>query len=125
MPNPLNSVLNLIAATILADKRVYAAEVEAFIKETSKLDLVRQLEPNISEAKLLAWYDMNKAAVEANLKGPYFKNWLYSLLDQISELNGKDEILEVMNKIARADDNVHVSERALIRLAKRYWDKAA
>ena len=68
---------------------------------------------------------MNKDAVEANLKGPYFKNWLYSLLDQISKLNGKDQILEVMNKIARADDNVHVSERALIRLAERYWDKAA
>jgi uncharacterized tellurite resistance protein B-like protein len=125
MPNPLNSILNLIAATILADKRVYASEVEAFITETSKLALVKQLEPNISEAKLLAWYEMNKDAVEANLKGPYFKNWLYSLLDQISKLNGKDQILEVMNKIARADDNVHVSERALIRLAERYWDKAA
>jgi len=125
MPNPLNSVLNLIAATILADKRVYACEVEAFIKETNKLDLVRQLEPNISEAKLLAWYEMNKDAIEANLKSPYFKNWLYSLLDQISELTGKESILGVMQKIAYADDDVHVSERALIKLAERYWETAA
>ena len=55
MPNPLNSVLNLIAATIFADKRVYASEVEVFIKQTSQLDLIKRLEPKISEAKLLAW----------------------------------------------------------------------
>jgi len=31
MPNPLDSVLNLIAATILADKRVYGSEAAVLV----------------------------------------------------------------------------------------------
>lgn len=121
MPNPLNSVLNLIAATILADKRVYASEVEMFIKEASALKLVRQLEPKMSEARLLSWYELNKDAIEENLKAPYFKDWYYKILKQISELPEKKSILEVMRKISKADNEIHVSERALITLAERYW----
>ena len=121
MPNPLDSVLNLIAATILADKRVYASEVEVFIKQSSRLKLIRRLDPKISEAKLLSWYELNKDSINDRLSTPYFKDWFYATLDQIAELPDKQTILEVMRKISAADDDVHVSERALITLAERYW----
>ena len=125
MPNPLNSVLNLIAAAIMADKRVFASEVEVFVKEASQLEIVQRLDPVMSEAKLLEWYELYKDAIEANLKTPYFKDWYYSLLKQISALPDKEQMLEVMRKISAADDEIHVSERALVRLAERYWDMAA
>ena len=121
MPNPLDSVLNLIAATILADKRVYASEVEVFIKQSSRLKLIRRLDPKISEAKLLSWYELNKDSINDRLSTPYFKDWFYATLDKIAELPDKQTILEVMRKISAADDDVHVSERALITLAERYW----
>ena len=121
MPNPLDSVLNLIAATILADKRVYASEVEVFIKQSSRLKLIRRLDPKISEAKLLSWYELNKDSINDRLSTPYFKDWFYATLDQIAELPDKQTILDVMRKISAADDDVHVSERALITLAERYW----
>ena len=125
MPNPLNSVLNLIAAAIMADKRVFAREVEVFVQEASQLEIVQRLDPEMSEAKLLKWYELYKDAIEANLKTPYFKDWYYSLLEQISALPDKEQMLEVMRKISAADDEIHVSERALVRLAERYWDMAA
>ena len=125
MPNPLNSVLNLIAATILADKRVFASEVEVFIREASRLELVKRLDPKMSEAKLLSWYELYKDAIEANLKTPYFKDWYYSLLEQISALPDKEHMLDVMRHISAADNEIHVSERALVALAERYWDMAA
>ena len=125
MANPLNSALNLIAATILADKRVFACEVEVFIKEASKLELVRNLDPAMSETKLLEWYELYKEAIEANLNTPYFKDWYYSLLEDVSSLQDKETLLEVMRKISEADDEVHVSEQALIKLAERYWGMAA
>lgn len=124
MPNPLNSVLNLIAATILADKRIYACEVETFLREASSLNLIKELEPEISETKLLKWYELNKDAIESNLSTPYFKDWLYSILNQLSTVPQKESILAVMKKIAKADDEVHISERALISLTERYWAKA-
>ena len=125
MPNPLNSALNLVAATILADKRVFACEVEVFIQEASKLELVRRLDPAMSETKLLNWYEFYKEAIQANLNTPYFKDWYYSLLEDVSSLQDKETLLEVMKKISAADDEVHVSEQALIKLAERYWGMAA
>lgn len=125
MPNPLNSVLNLIAATILADKRVFASEVEVFIQQASRLEIVQRLDPKISEAKLLAWYELYKEAIESNLRTPYFKDWYYGLLEQISSLQDKEKLLDVMRNISAADGEVHVSERALIILAERYWGIAA
>lgn len=125
MPNPLNSVLNLIAATILADKRIYASEVETFLRETNTLGLIRELDPNITEMQLLQWYEFNKDAIESNLSTPYFKDWLYSILEQLSSVEHKETILSVMKKIAKADNEVHVSEQALITLTERYWDRAA
>jgi len=92
MSNPLDSVLNLIAATILADKRVYASEVDVFIKQSSRLKLIRRLDPKISEAKLLSWYELNKDSINDRLSTPYFKDWFYATLDQIAELPDKQSV---------------------------------
>jgi len=73
------------------------------------------------EAKLLSWYELNKDSINDRLSTPYFKDWFYATLDEIAELPDKQTILEVMRKISAADDDVHVSERALITLAERYW----
>jgi len=119
--NELKDILSLIAATIFADKHVYASEIDEFIKSTGKLKIIRSLEPNISEAKLLAWYEMNKKDVRANITTPYFKDWFYAILDRLKDVPNKETILETMHKISLADGNIHVSERALITLAERHW----
>lgn len=121
MPNPLSGLLHLIAATILADKRFYASDGDTFIKEARAMILVRQLEPKLSEARLLSWFELNKGAVQENLKAPYFKDWYYNLLKQLSDVPDKKSILDVMHKISSTDDKVHESGRALIILAERYW----
>ena len=120
----VDNTLRLIVATIFADKRVYASEVETFLKSCLKLDFLQQLSPKMSEAKLLNWYEMNKDAVCENLASPYFKDWFYDILDQISDVPEKKAILNVMHNISKADGEVHVSERALMVLAKRHWQMA-
>ena len=125
MKTELSNILNLIAVTILADKRIYASEIETFIKATSQLDAVKSLEPKISEARLLSWYELNKADIQEKIATPYFKDWFYKLLDQLAHIPEKKPILDVMKSIAEADGEVHVSERALMTLAERYWRAAA
>lgn len=121
MRSDLKDVLSLIAATIFADKHVYASEIDEFMKSTSKLKIVRSLEPKISEAKLLAWYEMNKEEVRDYLATPYFKDWFYGILDRLKDIPNKETIIETMHKISIADGSIHVSERALITLAERHW----
>jgi len=117
----LNNILSLIAATIFADKRIYVSEVETFMTSTSKLQVARHLDPKLSEARLLAWYEMNKDNIREKITTPYFKDWYYDLLERLKDVPGKTSILDVMRKISKADNEVHVSERALITLAERYW----
>lgn len=116
-----NNILSLIAATIFADKRVYASEVEVFCKATANLKVLQQTTSKLSEAKILIWYEMNKDDIRQKITTPYFKDWFYDLLDQLSDVQDKKSILNIMQKISLADGDVHVSERALMALAKRYW----
>ena len=116
-----NDILSLIAATIFADKRIYASEVETFLSASSKLKVLQDSKPALSEARLLAWYELNKDDIRQKITTPYFKDWFYHLLEQLSDVDDKQSILDVMHDISRADGSVHVSERALITLAKRFW----
>jgi len=124
MKSDLKDILSLIAATVFADKRVFASEIDVFIKATSKLKIVNHLAPKISEAKLLAWYEMNKDEIRQKLETPYFNDWLYDVLERLKDLPDKSEILETMRKISIADGDIHVSERALMALSERYWHAA-
>ena len=121
MKNDVNNILTLISAAIFADKRVYASEVETFLRSTRSLEVLRQLEPHLSEAKLLSWYEMNKGDVQENLATPYFKDWFYELLGELSHIPEKQSVIEAMREISEADGEIHVSERALIVLAERHW----
>jgi uncharacterized tellurite resistance protein B-like protein len=115
-------VLSLIAVTIFADQRIYDSEIQVFAKFSAKLKILKNAK--LTEAKILAWYETNKDNILQKVKTPYFKSWFYDLLDQLSDIEEKDSIIDIMQKISRADGSVHVSERALFTLAKRYWGLA-
>ena len=121
MSDDIDNLLSLIAATIFADKRIYASEIEAFIDTTASLNLTQRLDPKMSESKLMFWYENNKTEIQDKLSTPYFKDWFYGLLDKLKDVPGKETVLDVMRKIASADGEVHVSERALVTLTERYW----
>lgn len=116
-----HNILNLISATIFADKRVHESEVKAFLNSTRNLKPLRQRVPNLSEAKLLSWYELNKDEVRNRLSTPYFKDWFYELLEALSSISDKASIVEAMRRVSEADGEIHVSERALIVLAERHW----
>ena len=116
-----NDVLSLIAATIFADKRVYDSEVETFLTASSKLKILKDAKPKLSKSHLRKWYESNKDDIRGKITTPYFKDWLYQLLENLSEVPDKQPILDVMHDISLADGSVHVSERTLITLAKRFW----
>jgi len=121
MKNELKDILSLIAATVLADKRILTSELDVFMTSTRQLDIVNQLEPTISEAKLKAWFERNKNDISQKLATPYFKDWLYEVLDRLKDVPNKAPILKVMQEISIADQDVHVSERTLIALSESYW----
>lgn len=120
--NELDDLLSLFAAAIIADKRVFAQEVDVFLKATSTLKIALDIQPNLSEARILSWYEMNKDAIREEIAGPYFRSWLYDRLDRLAHIKGKQGILDILNKISLADGELHSSESALMSLTAHRWE---
>jgi uncharacterized tellurite resistance protein B-like protein len=121
MKPELNDILSLLAATIFADKRVYSSEIRAFIETASGLSSVKELDPKVSEAKLLVWYEMHKESVSQNLEPSNFQEWFQNVANRLRGVPDKKSLLEAMQIISSADGEVHVSERALIVLLEKCW----
>ena len=117
----IEDLLCLLMAVIVADKRVYAEEIQTFLKEAGKLQKTLDIEPHWSEPKILMWYELNKTAVKEQALGPNLEPWLYERVNRLAGIENKAAILEAMRQIAIADGELHVSERALIVLTARQW----
>lgn len=118
----LNDLLSLLAVTIIADKRVLSEEIDRFISASNGLYIARVIEPRLTEAKLLAWYEAHKDDLKQRLNGPDFEKWLYGCLNRLNHIRDKQAILDVMADIAVSDGELHVSERALMALTARHWN---
>lgn len=124
MSETLNDILNLLAVTVFADKRVFAKEIETFLKVTKKLKHLPNALEGLSEARLLAWFDENSDLIRNRLESPDFESWLYGCLNRLTDFDHKPVILDLMLEIAKSDGEFHVSEQALIVLTANHWDIA-
>lgn len=118
----LHDLLSLLAATIFADKRVFAQEIETFLKMAKDLGKLRNTDEKISEAKLLSWFDSNVHVIRRKLQTPDFEAWFYKCLDRLQGLEDKQALINIMIKIAKSDDEFHISEQALIVLTANHWN---
>jgi uncharacterized tellurite resistance protein B-like protein len=117
----MDDLLCLLMAVIVADKRVFAQEVQAFLTEAAKLQVKFEIMPQWSEAKFLMWYELNKATVKQQALGPNLESWLYERVGRLAVIDDKPAILEAMRQVALADGEIRVSEQALIVLTARQW----
>lgn len=117
----LDNILSLLAATIFADHREHSAEIEVFLKAAIQLQIIKKLSPKITEDKLRLWYDSHKQDIGDKMNTPFYKDWIYNLLDQISDIDDKRSIISAMKDISKADGKVHINERVLFTLAAQYW----
>ncbi len=117
----LNDLLTLLAMTVIADKKVFAKEIEVFLEAACTVESDLGRKPTLSRAKLLIWFHENCNGLRSMLGNNEFENVLNSLFLRLRVLPNKKPILDRMLAIAAADDEVHVSEKALMVLAARHW----
>ena len=118
----LHDLLSVIAVTIFADKRVFAKEIETFLKMSEKVQKLRNSDDSLSEAKLLSWFDSNSAIIRDKIQTPKFESWFYGCLDRLNGLYDMQAIIDIMSEIAKSDDDFHISEQALIVLTANHWN---
>lgn len=117
----LDDLLSLLVLMIHADKRVVKDEVATFTRLTDKLQAARKIEPRLTTARLLSWYDNNTDAIADKMNSPDFEAWFYERIDALDHIEDKLPVLSLLCDIASSDGYVHVGEIALIKLVAERW----
>ncbi len=123
MSNEFDDILTILTLSVLADKKIYASEIDTLVKAATRIHLINDSQTILTEAKVLVWFENNKDKIKAkmNLPRSEFDAWVIPVLKRIKQNSDIDTLTHLMEMIAVADGEVHVSERALINLVKRNW----
>lgn len=122
-PESIHNILTLLAIAVVADKRVFAKEIDSFINSARNLEALETSKADLSPANLLLWFEDNREELKSKMNpSPSFENWFNSIVDNLSEHPDRHSILNRMIKISKADGELHVSEKALIALTAKRWN---
>ena len=123
----VEALLSLTAFSIFADKRVFANEIESFVKSAHQIEAAGRSTIAVTEPKLLYWFEMNREQLQDKMKlGPAgLKRWLIMIMDDLAAFPDKDLILKLIRKISKSDGEYHISEKALCVLVEERLDLPA
>lgn len=115
------AVFNLLAITIVVDKRVYKEEVDCFLEQVGILARAIPSETLVTEKLAFDWFFAQQAEVRANLMGPAGEAYVVRALHKLLDCPHHILILKAMKAVCVADSDFHIDEVGLIDLAAATW----
>jgi len=106
------TLLEVLAMAIFADKRVLAAEITAFSQAVQNLQAQNIAKETLTETRIILWYETNKDRLKEILDNHEFEVWLQNIRGSLSDIQDPQPVIEAIKLIAEADEEVHVSENA-------------
>lgn len=116
-----HDIMTLLSLVVLADKRVYKEEMDAFVSGAVQLN--GQVNPGlfITEKMALSWFVDNRDSLKASMESPSINIKIDRMIGSLKPLKNKQAILKVMKSIARADSDYHRTEHYIINRAATLW----
>jgi len=106
----ISAVLKIIALSIFADKRVLSEEITAFVESADLIQSQLNSDMVISETKLLLWFELNRAGLQAKmfLGSEDFKLWFETLISELPVMSDTQFITDIIERISNADGELHI-----------------
>ena len=116
-----HKILSLLTVVILADDRVYKEEVDTFVASAMKLN--KSISPDMFLTPKMAfdWFVANREHIQKTVNSPGGASHINRLILSLKSLKGKKEVIQAMQAIARADDELHKTEELVISQAAKVW----
>ena len=124
----IEALLRIIALSIFADKRVLSDEITTFVESADLIQSHVNSDIVISETKLLLWFELNRDELQDKMTlGPVgFKRWFEDTIAELPVLSDKRFITDIIGEISKADNEFHISEKALgIMLDRAFGNSSA
>lgn len=118
------SVLELLAMTMFADKQVLAVEIQAFVKIVLRFQRDHVISTELTEADIIHWYEARKKDLASVVQEHQFESWINQKIEALQDFPDKHLLLRAMDEIAVSDGDKHVSEEALEVLTTQKWAEA-
>ena len=119
--NRWNDIFRLLAMVIIADKRVYKEEVDAFIDSAMDIKAAISDETLITRDMAFEWFRGHRDEIMALAKTPEYSVSALRIIMSMTEFKHRDAVLRAMISVSMADDEFHPSEESLVVIAAAHW----
>lgn len=106
---------------IFADKRIASKEIDAFVQAIKTLQSHNILKSELSEARILIWYETNKDKLTQIITAHKFEEWINKVGPVLRRQRDATPIFKAIQYISKADDEYHVSENAYANILQKQW----
>lgn len=118
------SVIELLAMTMFADKQVLAVEIQTFVDIVLRFQRDHVITTQLTEADIIKWYETRKDDLAYVVQNHVFEQWIDDKIKALEGFPDKHLLLRAMDEIAQADGEKHVSEQAFEILTTQKWAEA-
>jgi len=118
----VDNILEIIALSVLADKKVFPVEVDSFISMSQNIPSLQNANPSLSDIWLRGWYGKNKIKLITTMQSASFEAWFRKGLDNVADKEDRRAIIKAMQAVATSDDEFHHNEKALIKFTAKHWN---
>lgn len=116
-----NDIFKLLAMVIIADKRVYKEEVDAFVDSVMDIKATVNDDTLITRDMAFEWFRGNRDETLAVAKSPEFSVTALKIIMSLNEFEHREAILTAMVTVSMADSEFHPSEESLVVIAAAHW----
>ena len=106
---------------IIADKRVYKEEVDAFVDSAMEIKSEINDDTLITRDMVFEWFRGNRDDILALAKSPDFSVEALKIIMSLNECEYREAVLRAMIAVSMADSEFHPSEESLIVIAAAHW----
>lgn len=114
-------IFKLLAMVIIADKRVYKEEVDAFVNCAMEIKSGINDDTLITRDMAFEWFRGNRDDILALAKSPEFSVTALKIIMSLNEFEHREAVLRAMIAVSMADSEFHPSEESLIVIAAAHW----
>lgn len=115
-------LLRLLGLIVMADKKVYQEETEAFTNAAVQLQKIISPEMMMTRKMALDWFIDHRDRLKEITYTQDYARELTEITTQLQGLPEKIDVIRAMITIATADDAYHVKEKVIIQKTMQHWN---
>ena len=116
-----HKLLKLLSQVIVADGHIYDSEVKALAECVEALGLKSDSDHLINAEEIKVWFAQHADELSAFKESDNSDVQLTRLILSLADWPEKQQVVDALEKISRADGQVHMEEKLLISIVKAYW----